>query len=119
MTPPPASPPSPRGEVDDLGQYLAAESASLLVLVDEQFPQEIGPAGVPEGVNSDVGGITVFGHRRDWGRDAGRPDAPAVRIRVLGFAGTIDVWRVPHDMHGSSYDDIIHRLDERPRRLPG
>ena len=53
---------------------------------------------VPEGVNVDVGGITVFGHRRDWGRDADRPDAPTVHVRVLGFAGTIDVWRVPQDM---------------------
>lgn len=74
---------------------------------------------VPEGVNADVGGITVFGHRREWGRDLGRPDAPAVRIRILGFAGTIDVWRVPPDMHGSSYRDIIHRLDDRRRHLPG
>jgi hypothetical protein len=73
---------------------------------------------VPEGVNVDVGGITIFGHRRDWGRDAGRPDAPTVHIRVLGFAGTIDVWRVPHDMHGSSYSDIFHQLEDRQRQLP-
>jgi hypothetical protein len=72
---------------------------------------------VPEGVNVDVGGITVFGHRRDWGRDAGGPDAPAVHVRVLGFAGTIDVWRVPHDMRGSSYSDVMRRLHPR-RQLP-
>ncbi len=73
---------------------------------------------VPEGVNVDVGGITVFGHRRDWGRDAGRPDAPTVHFRVLGFAGTIDVWRVPHNMHGSSYSDIFRQLEDRHRQLP-
>ena len=73
---------------------------------------------VPEGVNVDVGGITIFGHRRDWGRDVGRPDAPAVHVRVLGFAGTIDVWRVPHDMHGSSYSDIFHQLEDRQGQLP-
>jgi Domain of unknown function (DUF1707)/Cell wall-active antibiotics response 4TMS YvqF len=73
---------------------------------------------VPEGVNVDVSGITVIGHRRDWGRDVSRPDAPAIRIRVLGFAGTIDVWRVPHDMRGSSYSDIFRRLDDRRRQLP-
>jgi hypothetical protein len=73
---------------------------------------------VPEGVNVDVGGITVFGHRRDWGRDAGRPDAPTVHVRVLGFAGTIDVWRVPHDMRGSSYSDIFRELDDRQHQLP-
>ena len=73
---------------------------------------------VPEGVNVDVGGITVFGHRRDWGRDVGRPEAPVVRVRVLGFAGTIDVWRVPHDMRGSSYSDIFRELDDRRHQLP-
>jgi hypothetical protein len=73
---------------------------------------------VPEGVNVDVGGITVFGHRRDWGRDVGRPDAPVVHVRVLGFAGTIDIWRVPHDMRGSSYSDIFHQLEDRRRQLP-
>jgi Domain of unknown function (DUF1707)/Cell wall-active antibiotics response 4TMS YvqF len=73
---------------------------------------------VPEGVNVDVGGITIFGHRRDWGREADRPDAPTVRVRVLGFAGTIDVWRVPHDMQGSSYSDIFRQLEGRQGQLP-
>jgi hypothetical protein len=73
---------------------------------------------VPEGVNVDVCGITIFGHRRDWGRDADRPDAPTVHVRVLGFAGTIDVWRVPRNMHGSSYSDIFRQLEDRQRQLP-
>ncbi len=49
---------------------------------------------------------------------AGRPDAPEVHVRVLGFAGTIDVWRVPRDLHGSSFDDIVRRLHDRRRQLP-
>jgi hypothetical protein len=73
---------------------------------------------VPEGVNIDVGGLTVFGHRRDWGRDAGQPDAPSIYIRVLGFSGTIDVWRVPRDMRGSSYREILHTLHDRRRQTP-
>lgn len=73
---------------------------------------------VPEGVNVDVGGLTVFGHRRDWGRDAGQPDAPSVLIRVIGVAGTIDVWRVPRDMRDRSYGDILRTLDDRRRQLP-
>lgn len=73
---------------------------------------------VPEGVNVDVGGLTVFGHRRDWGHDAGQPDAPAIHVRVLGFAGTIDVWRVPRDMRGNSYREIILALHPRRRGLP-
>jgi uncharacterized protein DUF1707/cell wall-active antibiotic response 4TMS protein YvqF len=73
---------------------------------------------VPEGVNVDVGGLTVFGHRRDWGRDAGQPDAPSIHVRLFGFAGTIDVWRVPRDLRGSSYREILRTLNNRRRRLP-
>lgn len=73
---------------------------------------------VPEGVNVDVEGLTVFGHRRDWGHDAGQPDAPSIHVRVIGFAGTIDIWRVPRDMRGSSYREILHKLHPRQRQLP-
>jgi hypothetical protein len=70
---------------------------------------------VPEGVNVDVGGLTVFGHRRDWGRDAGQPDAPAIHVRIVGFAATIDVWRVPHDLRDSTYREIIRTMHPRLR----
>lgn len=73
---------------------------------------------VPEGVNVDVGGIAIFGHRRDWGRDADSPDAPVVHVRALGLVGTIDVWRVPRDMHGNTYDEVVRRLQGRRRQLP-
>jgi hypothetical protein len=72
---------------------------------------------VPEGVNTILSGVTIFGHSRDWGQDIDRTDAPVIRIRVLGV-GTIDVWRVPHDMHDASYDEIIRRLEGR-KELPG
>lgn len=71
---------------------------------------------VPERVNVDVSGVAIFGHRRDWGREAGTQEAPAVHVRVLGLAATIDVWRVPHDLHSSSYSDIFRALQGRPRR---
>jgi hypothetical protein len=73
---------------------------------------------VPEGVSVDVTGMTVFGHRREWGRDTGHPDTPAVHVRVVGCFGTVDVWRVPHDMRGS-YSEIFRQLEERQRQLPG
>jgi hypothetical protein len=72
---------------------------------------------VPEGVNVDVGGITIFGRRREWGRDVSRPDAPTIRVRALGCCGTVDIWRVPHDMRGG-YGDIFRQLEERQRQLP-
>ena len=55
---------------------------------------------VPEGVNVDVGGITVFGHRREWGRDKAPPNAPCVHVRAISLFGTVDVWRVPHGVRG-------------------
>jgi hypothetical protein len=73
---------------------------------------------VPEGVSVDVSGLTILGHHREWGRDVVRPDAPAVQVRILGCCGTVDVWRVPHDMHGS-YSEIFRQLKERQRQLPG
>jgi len=72
---------------------------------------------VPEGVNVDVGGITVFGRRRDWGRDAARPDAPTVHIRALGAFATLDVWRVPPQMR-SGYGEITRAVQEQQRQLP-
>jgi hypothetical protein len=74
---------------------------------------------VPEGVNVDVSGLSLFGHRRDWGLDTDRPDTPTIHVRALGFAGTIDVWRVPRDMRAASYSDIFRQLQDRPRPLPG
>jgi hypothetical protein len=73
---------------------------------------------VPEGVSVDIGGLTAFGHRRDWGRDTVQPDAPSIIVRVIGLAGTIDVWRVPRDMRDRSYGDIFRALDDRHRQLP-
>lgn len=73
---------------------------------------------VPEGVNVEVTGLTVFGHVRDWGRDLGSPDAPAIHLRAFGFAGTIDVWRVPHDMHGD-YGELFRQLQAQQGELPG
>src|ERR1700722_2622428 len=70
---------------------------------------------LPEGVNVDVGGLTVFRYRREWGRDAGQPDAPTIHVRVVGFAGTIDVWRVPHDLRDKTYREIIRTMHPRLR----
>ena len=72
---------------------------------------------VPEGVNVTVGGLGLFGHRRDWGRDAARGEAPLIRIRAFSLFGTVDVWRVPPDIQGN-YGEIIRQLQGRKRQLP-
>ena len=61
---------------------------------------------VPEGVDTDVGGVAVFGHRREWGRDVAPHGAPYVRVRVIGLFATVDVWRVPPKTEGT-YREIM------------
>jgi hypothetical protein len=73
---------------------------------------------VPEGVAVDVTGLTVFGHRREWGRDSFQADVPVLRVRVAGLFATVDVWRVPSELKGS-YSEVISALREAQRELPG
>jgi hypothetical protein len=61
---------------------------------------------VPTGVDVDLGGLTVFGHRREHGYDEPAPDAPLVRIRVFSLFGTSDVWRIAPETRGS-YRELI------------
>jgi hypothetical protein len=73
---------------------------------------------VPELINVDVSGTTVAGHRRDWGHEVDRADAPTIHFHVIGLAGTIDIWRVPQDMRDASYGDIFRQLQGRQRQRP-
>lgn len=70
---------------------------------------------VPEAINVEVSGLAAFGHRRDWGEDIAPPDAPTVRVRTLAMFGTVDIWRVPHEMRGD-YGDIMRQIKRRGRR---
>jgi hypothetical protein len=70
---------------------------------------------VPDGVETDVGGLAVFGHCRTWGREATRAGAPLVRVRVVGL-GTVDVWRVPQGTQGS-FRDVIKSMRAQQKEL--
>lgn len=72
---------------------------------------------VPEGVDVDVGGTLVFGHLRDWGVDVARAGSPTVRVRAHSLFGTVDVWRVPHDVRGD-YGAVTRAVQGRQRELP-
>ncbi len=72
---------------------------------------------VPENVNVTVSGLSVGGHRREWGEDIERPRSPEISVRVVSIFGTVDVWRVPADMPGD-YGEITRRLQARARELP-
>jgi hypothetical protein len=72
---------------------------------------------VPTGVEVDVSGLTLFGHRREHGDDvAPLPDAPLIRIRVYSVFGTSDVWRIAPGMRGS-FRELIRSVREG-RQLP-
>jgi hypothetical protein len=73
---------------------------------------------VPEGVEVDIGGIVLFGHRRDWGPDsAPLMGTPLIRVRALALFGTIDVWRVPQGTTGS-YGEITKAVKRCGLELP-
>jgi Cell wall-active antibiotics response 4TMS YvqF len=67
---------------------------------------------IPEGVNVDVTGVTLSGHRRDWGNDVTVPNAPTITVRAAGVFGTIDIWRVPATMHDATHRDVIRYLED-------
>ena len=72
---------------------------------------------VPENVNVTVGGVTIGGHRREWGEDLERPGSPAIAVRAISLLGTVDVWRVPANM-ADNYGEIFRQLQGRQRDLP-
>ena len=75
---------------------------------------------VPEGVEVDLGGFTVFGHRREWGRDVDlRPSTPLLRVKVFSLFGTSDVWRVPASWAGRTFGEVIRAIRRgEHRELP-
>jgi len=74
---------------------------------------------VPEGVDVDVGGFALFGHRRDWGEDPPlRPGTPLVHVRVYSLFGTADVWRVPRTLAKLDFRQVIRALRDGDRGLP-
>lgn len=71
---------------------------------------------VPTGVDIDIGGATVFGHRREHGDDVEpSADAPLVRLRVFSLFGTSDVWRVAPET-GRSFRELIRSV-QQPKQL--
>jgi class 3 adenylate cyclase len=74
---------------------------------------------VPEGVEVDLGGLTVFGHRREWGRDVPPPGTPLLRVHIFSLFGTADVWRVPVSWAGRTFREVIRSLQRgEQRELP-
>jgi class 3 adenylate cyclase len=66
---------------------------------------------VPEGIEVDLGGLAVIGHRREWGTDLQpHPGTPLLRVRILSLFGTADLWRVPAAWVGRSFREVIKSM---------
>jgi hypothetical protein len=66
---------------------------------------------VPEGIEVDLGGLSIFGHRREWGRDApAHPGAPLLRVKVFSLFGTSDVWRAPASWAGRTFREVMRGI---------
>jgi len=63
---------------------------------------------VPEGVEVDLRGLAILGHRETRGNDpAPVAGAPLVRVSTFSMFAGIDVWRVPVAWADRSWDDVI------------
>ncbi len=66
---------------------------------------------VPEGVEVDLHGFALGGHKGSHGNDP-LPVAgtPLVRVFVFSIFAGIDVWRVPLAWAQKSWGDVIHGM---------
>jgi len=66
---------------------------------------------VPEGVEVDLHGLALGGHKRARGNDPlPQPGTPLVRIFAVSIFAGIDVWRVPIAWTQQSFDDVIRGI---------
>ena len=72
---------------------------------------------VPEGIEADVGGVIVFGHRDANGNDvAPVPGSPLVRFNVFGLFAGVDLWRVPIAWAKRTWSQVIEGIERGEHR---
>jgi hypothetical protein len=65
---------------------------------------------VPEGIEVDIGGLTIMGGTDEHGHDAPpRPGTPLIRVRAFTLMGGTDVWHVPGGLGGRALREIRKR----------
>jgi hypothetical protein len=66
---------------------------------------------VPEGVEVDLHGIAIGGHKRAHGNDPPpRTSRPLVRVYTISHFAGIDVWRVPTAWTTKSWREVVDAL---------
>jgi hypothetical protein len=76
---------------------------------------------VPEGIESDIGGVVVFGHRNAHGNDMPPvPGSPLVRFNIFGLFAGVDLWRAPLAWGQRTFGEVIRgirRGEHKPKEL--
>ena len=66
---------------------------------------------VPEGVEVDLHGFAIGGHKRARGNDPPpRPGTPLVRVWAVSIFAGIDVWRVPITWTQKTWREVIRGI---------
>jgi hypothetical protein len=65
---------------------------------------------VPEGVELDLHGLAIFGHKRDNGNDLPTPQSPLVRMNAFSLFAGIDAWSVPVAWADRGFGEIIRGI---------
>jgi hypothetical protein len=66
---------------------------------------------VPEGVEVDLHGLALGGHKRARGNDPPpRPGTPLVRVTAISVFAGIDVWRVPLAWARKTWSEVIRGI---------
>jgi hypothetical protein len=72
---------------------------------------------VPEGIETDVRGFALFGHKRARGNDPpAQPGTPLVRVFAFSLFAGVDVWRVPVGWAERSLREIIRGVAKGEHR---
>jgi hypothetical protein len=66
---------------------------------------------VPEGIEVDLHGLAVFGHKGERGNDPlPQPGTPLVRVFTLSVFAGVDVWRAPKAWSQKTCHDVIRGI---------